>query len=129
MALSLFYHKIIAMEVRPLRTEEGLVYRQLRLSALSDAPDAFGDTLSDALVRPQQWWIDRVHEISRNSDREVIFVAFDHHEPCGLLYVDRLAQCCEQQQSVRAVGLVSNDRTYGEPSLSSIPVSERSKAA
>jgi ribosomal protein S18 acetylase RimI-like enzyme len=87
MALSLVYHKIIAMEVRPLRTEEGLVYRQLRLSALSDTPDAFGDTLSDALVRPQQWWIDRVHEISRNSDREVIFVAFDHHEPCGLLYV------------------------------------------
>jgi triacylglycerol lipase len=65
---------------------------------------------------------------------EAIEVRSSH---CGLPYcaevsqiiIDQLAQCCEQQQSVRAVGLVSDDRTYGEPSLSSIPVSERSKAA
>jgi len=73
--------------VRPLRPEEGLVYRQLRLCALSDAPDAFGDTLSDALVRPQQWWIDRVRQISHNSDHEVLFAAVNQHQPCGLLYV------------------------------------------
>ena len=75
------------MEVRPLRPEEGLLYRQLRLRALSDAPDAFGDTLADALLRPEQWWTDRVHQIAHNFDREVLLVAFNQREPCGLLYV------------------------------------------
>jgi GNAT superfamily N-acetyltransferase len=75
------------VEVRPLWPEDGLLYRQLRLRALADAPDAFADTLADALARPQQWWIDRAHEISHNSDREVLFVAFDRNEPGGLLYV------------------------------------------
>lgn len=75
------------MEVRPLRPEEGLLYRQLRLCALADAPEAFGDTLSDALARPQEWWSYRAQEISRDSDREVLLVAFEHSQPSGLLYV------------------------------------------
>lgn len=75
------------MEVRPVRPEEGLLYRQLRLCALSEARDAYGETLSNALLRPRQWWVHRVHEISENSDREVLFLALNHGQPSGLLYV------------------------------------------
>jgi GNAT superfamily N-acetyltransferase len=74
------------MEIRHLRSEEGLLYRELRLRALADAPDAFGDTLSDALARPEQWWIDRAYQVVHNSEREALFMAWDQEEPCGLVY-------------------------------------------
>jgi len=74
------------MEVRHLRPEESLLCRELRLRALADAPDAFGDTLSDALARPEQWWIDRAREIAGNLEREVLFMAWNQEKPCGLIY-------------------------------------------
>ena len=58
-----------------------------RLYALRDTPDFFGDTLSDALARPEQWWIDRAHEIAHNSEREVLFMTWERGNPSGLLYV------------------------------------------
>jgi len=75
------------MEIKQLRPEEGLLYGELRLCALGDTPDAFGDTLSDALARPEQLWIDRAHEITHNSEREVLFMAWDQGKPSGLIYV------------------------------------------
>jgi GNAT superfamily N-acetyltransferase len=75
------------MEVRQLGPEEGMLYREVRLFALRDTPDAFGDTLAEALLRPEQWWRDRAHEIADNSGREVLLIACDQAKSCGLLYV------------------------------------------
>jgi ribosomal protein S18 acetylase RimI-like enzyme len=75
------------MEVRPLRPEEALLYRDLRLRALAGAPDAFGDTLQHALARPEQTWIDRARELARNSDREILLMAWEQDRPCGSIFV------------------------------------------
>jgi ribosomal protein S18 acetylase RimI-like enzyme len=75
------------MEVKQLGTDEGLLYRDLRLRALEDAPDAFGDTLAEALTRPEQSWIDRAHELALDSEREVLFMAWERSRPRGSIYV------------------------------------------
>jgi hypothetical protein len=71
------------MEVRPLRPDQGLIYRNLRLRALSDAPDAFGQTLQEAESRSDQEWIRRTSEIGACPEREVFLIARDGKFPCG----------------------------------------------
>ena len=44
--------------------------RSLRLSALRDAPDAFGSTFEDESQRPPEWWIERIQ-----SSGSVTFIA------------------------------------------------------
>ena len=46
--------------VRPFLAVEWEIYRELRLRALEDSPDAFGATLADAQARPQSFWSERV---------------------------------------------------------------------
>ena len=47
------------MEIRPIRADEGLRLRDLRLRALADAPLMFGETLAQAQVRPEAFWHER----------------------------------------------------------------------
>lgn len=46
--------------VRRLRADEWRAYRDLRLRALADAPDAFGSTLERERQRPDAEWAERV---------------------------------------------------------------------
>ena len=75
------------MDVRPLRPDEGLIYRNLRLRALSDAPDAFGQTLGEAESRSDEEWIQRAGEIAACPESEVLFIARDGKIPCGTVYL------------------------------------------
>ena len=75
------------MDVRPLRADEGLIYRNLRLRALSDAPDAFGQTLGQAENRSDEEWIERAGEIAACPEHEVLFIARDGKIPCGTVYL------------------------------------------
>ncbi len=49
---------------RTLATEHTLV-RKLRLAALRDAPDAFGETLNDAMERPDEYWIELTDSLAK----------------------------------------------------------------
>src|SRR5713101_349138 len=69
------------MDVRPLRPDEGLIYRNLRLRALSDAPDAFGQTLGEAESRSDEEWIQRAGEIAACPEREVLFYSSRRQDP------------------------------------------------
>jgi ribosomal protein S18 acetylase RimI-like enzyme len=75
------------MDLRPLRPDEGLIYRNVRLRALSDAPDAFGQTLGEAENRSDEEWIQRAGEIAACPEREVLFIALDGNIPCGTVYL------------------------------------------
>jgi ribosomal protein S18 acetylase RimI-like enzyme len=75
------------MDVRPLRADEGLIYRNLRLRALSDAPDAFGQTLGQAENRSDEEWIQRAGDIAACPEHEVLFIARDGKIPCGTVYL------------------------------------------
>ena len=75
------------LETRPLGREEGLLYRDLRLRALADSPDAFGETLSQAQARSEGWWIRGADYIANHSDRLALFIAWDNQVPCGSIYI------------------------------------------
>jgi ribosomal protein S18 acetylase RimI-like enzyme len=46
--------------VRPFQPHEWRLYRELRLEALRDAPNAFGSTLARESAFPDELWIDRL---------------------------------------------------------------------
>jgi GNAT superfamily N-acetyltransferase len=46
--------------VRAFRPHEWRVYRDLRLRALADSPDAFGGTLAEGIDRPDTEWSNRL---------------------------------------------------------------------
>ena len=48
--------------VRRLQAHEWRAYRDLRLRALADSPDAFGSTLESARERPDAEWAERLAE-------------------------------------------------------------------
>jgi GNAT superfamily N-acetyltransferase len=62
--------------VRWIRADEVTAYRDFRLRALADAPDAFGEVLADAQTRPIEAWEDRVRRASAGVD-SVLLVAAD----------------------------------------------------
>lgn len=47
------------MEIRPIRADEGLRLRGLRLRSLADAPAEFGETLAQAQARSEAFWHER----------------------------------------------------------------------
>jgi GNAT superfamily N-acetyltransferase len=71
--------------VRPLAAHEWPVYRDLRLRALADSPDAFGTTLDDALVRREAYWIERLASAVA-SEWDLPLVAREGDEPVGLAW-------------------------------------------
>lgn len=71
--------------VRPMRAAEWPVYRQLRLQALRDAPDAFGSTYAAEGVGADAHWAARLRVVE-SSGRDLALVAETAHGPCGLVW-------------------------------------------
>jgi ribosomal protein S18 acetylase RimI-like enzyme len=51
-----------AFSIRRLRADEWRAYRDLRLRALADAPDAFGSTLEIERAKPDEYWVERLSD-------------------------------------------------------------------
>ena len=66
---------------------EYLIYGSLRLRALRDTPDAFGQTLGEAESPSDAEWIQRAGEIAACPEREVLFIARQGDIPCGTAYL------------------------------------------
>jgi ribosomal protein S18 acetylase RimI-like enzyme len=60
-------------EIRGVRAGEWEKFRELRLAALRDAPDAFGESYDEAAARPDAYWRERTAKGARPESR--IFVA------------------------------------------------------
>jgi GNAT superfamily N-acetyltransferase len=75
------------VNIRRLKREEGLKYREIRLRALRDSPDAFGTTFTEAEAKPPQWFIDRARELDEQPDRWGVLIACDDDDAFhGMLY-------------------------------------------
>ena len=70
-------------EVRRIRPDEGPKLRALRLSALADAPMAFGSTLSREAAFPEHVWQERAEGGASGADRAT-FIAERDGEWIGL---------------------------------------------
>jgi ribosomal protein S18 acetylase RimI-like enzyme len=71
---------VTAIEVRRIGVDDWPVWRELRLAALTEAPDAFGSVLADwqgAGDTPRRW-IDRLISVPAN------FVAYVDGRPAGM---------------------------------------------
>ncbi len=74
----------MAITVRRLRVEEWPLLRRLRLAALADAPQAFGQTFAAAAAQPEDDWVSAARA-SSSGDRRAWFVAFDGERAVGLV--------------------------------------------
>jgi ribosomal protein S18 acetylase RimI-like enzyme len=73
----------VAVEIRRVQNEEWRALREIRLAALADAPEAFGTTHAEALVRPDTWWVEWC-ERSAGSDTQTMVLAWDAATPVGI---------------------------------------------
>jgi GNAT superfamily N-acetyltransferase len=60
------------------------VYREVRLRALRESPDAFASTYDAEVKRPDSHWVERVSRAATGSERAV-FLAFDREDCVGLV--------------------------------------------
>lgn len=65
------------MEVRTITSDDWPVWRELRLKALGDAPEAFGSSLSDWVDANATAWRQRLQDVAFN------VIAEDLHAPVG----------------------------------------------
>jgi GNAT superfamily N-acetyltransferase len=72
--------------VRRFAPDEWRIYRQLRLQALAESPDAFGRTLSEEEFRPDAEWSAR---LASDSGSDLPLVAEVNGKPLGLAWGKR----------------------------------------
>jgi len=76
------------MDIRRIRSDEGLRLRDLRLHALADSPMAFGSTLAREEAYPEALWNERAAN-GAAGDKSVTFVA--EHDNCLVAVATGLA--------------------------------------
>lgn len=74
-----------ALVVRPIRPDEWQSYRDIRLRALQDAPDAFGSTHDIERERPDDLWASRLRAAS-TSGTDLPLFAIVGDTLCGLAW-------------------------------------------
>jgi hypothetical protein len=59
------------MQIRALAPHEVHLHREVRLRALSDAPDAFGVVVSEAEAQPMSYWEELTHSVTEPGRQEM----------------------------------------------------------
>jgi GNAT superfamily N-acetyltransferase len=65
--------------------DEIKLHRDLRLQAVSDSPDSFGETFAEAAERPATYWESLTRSVTEPRGH-VMFVAFEGDNPIGCAY-------------------------------------------
>ena len=78
------------MQVRRLAPHEVTLHRELRLRALQDAPDSFGESPADTAAQPVAYWERLTRAVTGPAD-QVMFLACEGDDVIGVAYglVDR----------------------------------------
>jgi ribosomal protein S18 acetylase RimI-like enzyme len=76
--------------IRRIRIGESDLFKQIRLTALKDAPNAFSATYDSTLQRSAESWREQADSTASGSDRAT-FIAFSDDAPIGIaaLYRDK----------------------------------------
>src|SRR5215831_15853456 len=78
----------MAIQVRRFAPHEWRMYRELRLRALADSPDAFGSTYEREAARDDAAWEERLRD-GATSDAQMPVVALSGETPVGLAWARR----------------------------------------
>ena len=73
------------MHIRKLESHELNLHRGLRLRALRDSPDSFGETFADVVARPTSYWEDLTRSVTE-PERHVMFLACEGEHVLGSTY-------------------------------------------
>lgn len=73
------------MHIRRLEADEVDLHRGVRLGALRDAPDSFGETFADAAARPITYWEELTRSVTE-PERHVMFLACEGDDVVGCAY-------------------------------------------
>jgi GNAT superfamily N-acetyltransferase len=73
------------MIIRKLEPHEVIFHRELRIRVLSDSPNSFGETASEAEARPRSYWEELTRSVTE-PNRHVMFVAFEGDTLVGTTY-------------------------------------------
>ncbi len=78
------------MPIRTLKAHEVDLHRSLRLRALQDAPNSFGETWAEAALRPLEYWREQTRAVTEPGPH-VMFLAYGDNGVQGSTYglVDR----------------------------------------
>lgn len=74
--------------IRRLKQGEARLYRELRLEALRESPEAFGTSLAAALARDERSWIDQADASASGPDRATFIVVAERPIGLAALYRD-----------------------------------------
>jgi GNAT superfamily N-acetyltransferase len=73
------------MHIRALKAHEVGLHRSLRLRALRDTPEAFGETLAEAELQPGEYWRDQTRAVTESS-YHAMFLACQNNAVHGSTY-------------------------------------------
>jgi GNAT superfamily N-acetyltransferase len=73
------------VQTRVLAADEAELHRALRLRALRDAPDSFGETLSHAEAQPASYWEELTRQVT-GSGGQIMALACEGDEIVGTVY-------------------------------------------
>lgn len=73
------------LAVRPIQAHEWATYRDVRLRALQEAPDAFGSSFAAESMRSDEAWAQRILAAT-TSGKDCPLFAFDDKQVCGLIW-------------------------------------------
>ena len=74
-----------SLRIRRLEPHESALHRDVRLRALRDAPDAFGEAAAQVEARPPSYWEELTRSVTQPG-RHVMFVACEGNAVCGSIY-------------------------------------------
>lgn len=83
------------LEVRSVAVDDWQEYRDIRLRALLDSPDAFGSTYEAEVVRTDEQWQARIAAASISGNDRVFFAMY-HERVCGLTWCKLSASVPEE---------------------------------
>ena len=78
------------MHIRTLQPNEAELFREIRLCALAESPDAFGETFQQAQAQPNSYWQNLTDSVTQ-PDSHVMFLAEQTKQVVGSAFglVDR----------------------------------------
>lgn len=76
---------IAQIRIRALAPNESDLHRAVRLGALQDAPDAFGETFFEAAAKPMAYWEELTRSVTKPA-RNVMFLAREGDDVLGCVY-------------------------------------------